>query len=165
MNGAFDRAVALVLEREGGYLDPKQAAAQGDRGGETKFGISKAAFPHVDIKNLTPGQAKALYRAEFWERCGGDSLPWFAALLAFDAAVQHGPSYAARLLQRVVGAAEDGQIGPATLKALAKVPADEFVARYQAERILYYVGQKGWLQFGRGWSRRAFHMTSAALAV
>lgn len=161
----FQRAVALVLEREGGYLDPKQAAAQGDKGGETKFGISKAAFPHLDIKNLTREQAIEVYRTEFWQRCLGDALPWHAALLAFDAAVQHGPSYAVRLLQRVVGVAEDGKIGPATFKALMKMPPEDFVACFQAERIIYYVGQKGWLSFSRGWSRRAFHMSVAAMAA
>jgi lysozyme family protein len=40
-------------------------------------------------------------------------------LCVFDAAVQHGPSRAAKWLQRVVGAKQDGKIGPKTLTALA----------------------------------------------
>ena len=51
---AFQHAIHFVLDKEGGlrpdmgYVnDPK------DRGGETKAGISKRAYPNEDIKNLT----------------------------------------------------------------------------------------------------------------
>ena len=48
----FEEAVKSVLKHEGGYVnDPK------DPGGETNFGISKRAFPDLDIKNLTEEDA------------------------------------------------------------------------------------------------------------
>jgi len=45
---SFDRAFEIVIGAEGGYSnDPK------DRGGETKYGISKRAYPYLDIPSLT----------------------------------------------------------------------------------------------------------------
>ena len=48
MSDRFALAVSGVLRAEGGYVnDPA------DPGGETKFGISKAAYPALDIAALT----------------------------------------------------------------------------------------------------------------
>jgi len=58
----FELAVALVLQHEGGYTP----GLAGDAGGETNFGISKAAFPDLDIANLTVEQAKEIYRDKYW---------------------------------------------------------------------------------------------------
>jgi len=53
---AFEVALNFVLKWEGGYVnDPR------DSGGETKFGISKKAYPNLDIKNLTQQQAGEIY--------------------------------------------------------------------------------------------------------
>ena len=57
----FDRAFRFLIGEEGGYVnDPA------DPGGETKFGISKRAYPQLDIKSLTLDQAKAIYRRDYW---------------------------------------------------------------------------------------------------
>ena len=57
----FDILVKKVLKHEGGYVnDPS------DPGGETKYGISKRAFPDLDIKNLTEEQAILIYYDEYW---------------------------------------------------------------------------------------------------
>jgi lysozyme family protein len=57
----FEQAVEFVLGHEGGYSnDPN------DPGGETNFGISKRAYPNVDIKNLTRDGAKEIYLHDFW---------------------------------------------------------------------------------------------------
>ena len=65
----FEAAVNDVLGEEGGYVNNPA-----DPGGETNWGISKRAFPQVDIKALTRDDAKALYRANYWDprhtRCG-----------------------------------------------------------------------------------------------
>ena len=40
----FDEIIEQVLEHEGGYVDDPT-----DSGGETKYGISKKAYPDEDI--------------------------------------------------------------------------------------------------------------------
>jgi lysozyme family protein len=37
----------------------------------TKFGISAAAYPDLDIANLTLDAAKALYQRDYWQRIAG----------------------------------------------------------------------------------------------
>ena len=63
MKTSFDEIIEVVLHHEGGYVnDPK------DPGGETNYGISKRAYPDVDIKNLTEDGAKDIYRRDYWEK-------------------------------------------------------------------------------------------------
>ncbi len=46
-----------VFPHEGGYTnDPR------DPGGETNWGISKRAYPNLDIKNLAMEEAKRIYK-------------------------------------------------------------------------------------------------------
>ena len=49
-----------LIEREGGYVNDPD-----DPGGETKFGISKRAYPHLDIKNLTEEHAADIYYNDY----------------------------------------------------------------------------------------------------
>ncbi|OXE36892.1 MAG: hypothetical protein CGW95_04725, partial [Phenylobacterium zucineum] len=53
----FDQAFEVLIGHEGGYTNNPQ-----DPGGETKFGISKRAYPDQDIANLTLDAAKAIYK-------------------------------------------------------------------------------------------------------
>lgn len=66
----FDEAFERTLGHEDGYVDDPR-----DPGGETKWGISKRSYPHLDIKNLTQDQAKGIYRTDFWNRINADRLP------------------------------------------------------------------------------------------
>src|SRR4030067_2776049 len=60
----FDRAIDLILAEEGGYvIDPL------DPGGETKYGISKRAYPEINIPSLTTEQGKAIYMGDYWNQC------------------------------------------------------------------------------------------------
>jgi lysozyme family protein len=79
---AFEQAYALTLRQEGGMSiaanDPGNwtggAIGAGILRG-TKFGISAAAFPTLDIQSLTIEQAKKLYRQRYWITIGADALP------------------------------------------------------------------------------------------
>ena len=57
----FDILIAKILLHEGGYVNDPD-----DAGGETKYGITKARYPNLDIKNLTPMQAIAIYKKDFY---------------------------------------------------------------------------------------------------
>jgi lysozyme family protein len=81
----FERCLAFVLRWEGGYSNNPA-----DRGGETNWGISKRAYPNVDIASLTREEAAAIYHSDYWLASGADKLAWPLNLLVFDAAVNCG---------------------------------------------------------------------------
>lgn len=145
----FDQAFAKLILHEGGYVDDRR-----DSGGQTKYGISKAAYPNEDIANLTVDRAKAIYLADYWGPAGCDALPDAAKMQVFDAAVNHGVKTAIRLLQKAVGAIADGAFGPNTLKAVQAVDPIRLVARFNAQRLALYAGLSSWPAFGRGWALR-----------
>lgn len=143
---AFDKAFEILIGHEGGYsLDPH------DRGGETKYGISKRAYPHIDIANLTLAQAKAIYRNDYWDKAKCSSLPPDLALLVFDAAVNNGVGAAIRWLQRAAGVVADGIIGPQTIAASFSSGVAE---RFHAMRVDAMTKMPTWPNHGRGWAKR-----------
>ncbi|MFZ9585576.1 MAG: glycoside hydrolase family 108 protein [Pseudohongiellaceae bacterium] len=145
----FDDAFEKLIGHEGGYVnDPR------DRGGETKFGISKRAFPLEDIKNLTLDRAKSVYKTHYWGPAGCDAVPPAVKFDLFDTAVNSGVGRAIRLLQRAVAETEDGILGPRTLQAVQSMPADRLRARFNAHRLLFMADAPTWPAHGRGWARR-----------
>ena len=150
MSDRFALAVSGVLRAEGGYVnDPA------DPGGETKFGISKAAYPALDIAALTEDDARAVYRRDYWDACRCDSLPAPLDWLVFDAAVNQGVQAAGKMLQGAVGVAVDGKIGPATVAAAKRADA-EAPARFMTLRAMRYASSPGWVRYGAGWVKRLF---------
>ncbi len=62
----IDSIIKFIIKyNEGGYLSAERAKEIGDKGGETKYGISKKAYPQLDIKNLTIEQAAKIYRQDY----------------------------------------------------------------------------------------------------
>lgn len=147
---SFDDAFAAVIGEEGGYVNDSE-----DAGGETKFGISKAAFPEIDIKNLTLDQAKDLYRKNYWTPILGDAMRPKMALAVFDFAVNAGVSASVKTLQRVIGVDDDGKVGPGTLAAANKKDIKDFALTFAVERVLHYASQTKFPKYGRGWVTRA----------
>jgi hypothetical protein len=100
MNDTFEKCVQFVLDREGRQYenDPN------DPGGETHFGISKKAYPDLDIKALTEDEAKAIYFRDYWEPAGCQSgkYPPKMCLAIFDTAVNMGVSVALALIEEIV---------------------------------------------------------------
>ncbi len=70
---------------EGGYVNDPQ-----DPGGETKYGISKRAYPNEDIKNLTLDRAYELYKRDYWDKAGCSNYDFPLACSLFDASVNCG---------------------------------------------------------------------------
>ena len=145
----FDTAFEKLLGHEGGYTEGK-----GDPGGETRFGVSKRSYPDEDIKNLTLERSKEIYKRDFWDRAQCDKLPAALAFQVFDAAVNSGIGQSIRFLQRAVGVADDGQLGPLTIAAIQRREAPEMIALFNAERLEFMTKLSVWDQFSRGWARR-----------
>lgn len=144
---AFVRAVALVLEQEGGFQNHPEdkgnwtggAVGVGELRG-TNFGISAAAFPDVDIGALTESGAIAFYFERYWVEIGAETLPPALGVVAFDIAVLHGPGRAKQWLA-------EGYTTPATLTA---------------RRMTHFTGLSSWSTFGKGWVNRAMRVLVAA---
>lgn len=143
-NVAFDR----LMGNEGGYV-----WLQRDPGGETNWGISKRTYPNLDIKKLTRDDAKTIYFRDFWVPCG-QSLDDGVMFQVFDAAVNHGMQTAIRLLQRAIGAADDGHWGPFSQSAYAKLTEAHAIMLFLAERINFMTKLNTFNTFGAGWSNR-----------
>lgn len=145
----FDQAFEKLVGHEGGYVNNPA-----DPGGETKFGISRRAYPLEDIKRMTLERAKALYLRDYWGPAGCDALPDGVKFDVFDLAVNSGITTAVRLLQNAVGVAADGLLGPVTLQAVNSMPAARLVARLNGWRLAFMANTPQFDQFGRGWARR-----------
>lgn len=150
---SYDKAFEIVVGLEGGYVnDPR------DPGGETKYGISKRAYPDLDIASLTLDQAKQIYRRDYWELCNCGAMPFYLAVSVFDCAVNQGVETAKKMLQKSLGVKEDGVIGPQTLAAMQKASAIDVCSMFMSERALRYVKTKNFDIYGRGWFKRLFHI-------
>lgn len=146
----FDEAFERLLEHEGGYANDSA-----DRGGETKYGISSKAYPHVNVKSLTKEQAKAIYKADFWDAVIFDETPRAIRFALFDMAVNSGVSFAAKQLQKALGTYPDGDIGPVTRRAMALCGNGLKLAnRLHAQRLMAMTSMPTWGKHGKGWARR-----------
>ncbi|MBL4640630.1 MAG: hypothetical protein JKX86_02340 [Verrucomicrobiales bacterium] len=144
----FEHAFAELLGIEGGFVDDPV-----DRGGATKYGISlrflKAEgaidedldgyadfdldmdgdIDGADIRKLTVGDAKSLYKRSFWQVLDCESFPRPIGEMLFDQGVNGGNHAAKKMLQQAINAVlragqyrtiplkVDGQIGEKTRSA------------------------------------------------
>jgi lysozyme family protein len=157
----FARAFEVVVGHEGGMsLDPHDrgnwtggAPGQGELRG-TKFGVSAKAYPGLDIAGLTLEAARAIYLRDYWVPCRCGEMAWAPALVTFDSAINSGVRFASILLQRAVGAAPDGVIGPRTLASLRARDPHQVAAEMLAQRALQMTAMPTFGRHGLGWFRR-----------
>lgn len=180
---SFDIAQKFTAEWEGGLSD--DAA---DRGGLTHWGVSMAFLSDLEyssrgahllrslgvsplpvtrktIKALTQKQAEAIFKSEFWDKLGLDTLPVQMAVLLYDAAVNTGCGQSVRLAQRgynVAGVGTsievDGKLGPITRKALTEHNIKEVRQGILDVREIFYrdlvIKNLSQSVFFRGWLNR-----------
>jgi len=120
----------------------------------TRYGIAAASYPDEDIQHLTLERAEALYFRDFWCRTGCDDLPPLLRFPVLDSAVNNGPGNAARFLQRALGVADDGKIGPVTRQAIAAADPVTLAEAFQRERVTFHTKLSTWGTFGKGWAIR-----------
>lgn len=145
----FNQAFAALMKFEGGYSNnPK------DPGGETKYGISKRAFPEEDIANLTEQRAKEIYKKFYWDKVKADTLPAQLRYSVFDAAVNSGVVQAIKWLQASVGVPEDGILGTETTKAIKARNAYQTAAIFSGYRLRFITKITVFDTFGKGLCRR-----------
>lgn len=92
----FLNCIPFIHEREGGYVNHPA-----DPGGETNYGISKRAFPELDIKALTKEEANVIYYQRYWLFIA-DTYSWPLNLCIFDCAVNQGTKRARQFLKETL---------------------------------------------------------------
>lgn len=131
----FDNAVAKVLIHEGGYVNDPH-----DLGGETNFGISKKAYPHLNIKNLTIDDAKEIYKRDFWDKLRCDEIAnQKIAYEIFDTAVNMGVRTATKLIQMCLDVRPDGILGVKTLDAINSRNFEVLILKFKLAKISRYI--------------------------
>jgi lysozyme family protein len=135
----------------------------------SKYGISAAAFPLLDIAEMTALTARSMCLSHYWPAVEGDTIALdhsvALAMMMTDVAWSSGPDTAIKILQTSIGVTADGDIGTATTAALKhtlSAPAHwnlptaeaDLLAEYAAQRILFESKIGTWDRYAGGWVRR-----------
>ena len=164
MKDNFDECLKMLLHHEGGYVNhPK------DPGGETNLGVTKRVYEKwggtKDMKDLTVEDVAPIYKKEYWDRCKCDDLESGVDWAVFDWAVNSGTGRAAKAIQKICGAAQDGAIGPKTLALIGTQNTEYVIEEFGKIRQDFYESLKTFDTFGKGWTRRNKETTAKALEM
>ena len=149
-----EQGYQVYPEDKGNYVDGKLIG--------TNLGISAPALkqylgrtPTVkDMKGLKLKTALDILENEYYKRPKIDKLPISIRKNVLDMAINAGPKRAIKILQRLVGAKQDGAIGPKTLKKLreSKITNNDYVdarrdyyLRLIERKPIYKKFRNGWL--------------------
>ena len=168
MEANFFKSLEMILKHEGGFVDhPK------DPGGMTNLGVTKAVYDkwigressEAEMRALTQDDVAPIYKKKYWDRCKCDNLPSGADWSVFDWAVNSGTGRASKAMQKIVGAKQDGAIGPKTLQMIANEKPEFLVERMYDQRQSFYEKLNTFESFGRGWTRRNKETKETALEM
>lgn len=163
VSGTFVTMVSQTIAFETGgdksgayHNDPR------DKGGETKWGISKRAHPGENIKALTYNDALRIYQIQYWSHLYDYIVDNRIAFKLFDMGVLTGKRGAIKRLQKAIKKcglhiSVDGHFGPLTLTACNIIEGDKLYGTYVTittkyfQRVALFGLNKSFL---RGWLRR-----------
>lgn len=164
----LDEIFDLVLKDEGGFSNHPA-----DNGGPTKYGIlfsewQKWVHPRktsmAAFKKIEASDAKAIYRAWYWDPLSCEKLPPGVAYIVFDAGLLHGIFNSARWLQLAVNVKADGHVEPKTVAAALAADDAETITAIHDWRMKRVKAHKDYKVFGRGWINRLLRVKKKALA-
>ena len=164
----FARAFALTLRHEGGYVDHPA-----DPGGATNLGVTIGTLSDwlgrkaskAEVRALTKESVKPIYKRNYWDRMRGDDLPTGIDYAVYDFGVNSGPRRGVMALQRAIGVADDGVIGPVTLGRLAEKNPEDVIRKICADRMAFLRKIETWRTFGKGWMRRVDGVLAEAVKM
>ena len=159
----LEEMIDAVLEVEGGYVNHPN-----DPGGPTNMGITLRTLEgyrgelcsRKDVADLQVWEARAIYLSLYWSKPGFAKLGVSEAVaeMIFDAAVNHGPSRATKLLQNSIGVLADGVMGPITIKFASRLDSNILAGLFMAERVRFYgriiTSNPDQAVFAAGWMNR-----------
>ena len=156
MKENWDKAYKWVRESEGGNDDDPN-----DHGGRTSRGVTQREYnawraehgkASADVWKASEDEIKQIYREGYWEPLG-DKLPTGIDYMFYDMAVNAGPYRATKLLQRSLGVAPDGRVGPVTRAAIKSADPQRLIEKYSQAKRNFYIGL-GQPRYLHGWLNR-----------
>lgn len=165
----YEAALARLLAHEGGYSNHPS-----DPGGPTKFGITIADYRKyvkpdatpADVRAMTVADAKAIYRARYWDAQRCDELPAGVDYAVFDYGVNSGIGRSGKVLRRMLSLPDTThKVSDDVIAAAKRADAKALVAAICDERLRFLKALKTWPVFGKGWGRRVAEVKAAALAM
>ena len=160
----FMQSLGMVLKSEGGFTtdtrDPGNRLPDG-RPGSTNLGVTQANWEAYvghpvkwsEMRTLTPELVAPFYKRKYWDLVRGDELLSPIDYLMFDFAVNAGPGRCIKLMQRAVGATQDGVLGPKTMAAIKAVPVHKLIQDFSDVKEAFYKSLNN-DTFERGWLNR-----------
>lgn len=163
----FQNIIEHLIMNEGGYVNHPM-----DPGGATIWGVTLRNWraytgrkvSKEEFKALQQRDVKEFYETQYWDKVNANLLPSGLDYCVFDFAVNSGVSRSAKLLQKLVGVIQDGDIGKHTLRAVGeyimlKGEEDNKGLKYLIDVFMYE--RKDFLRklktfpvFGKGWFNR-----------
>ena len=168
MPDRFAACLPFILMMEGGNDDDPY-----DHGGRTSRGVIQREYdvyrrqhglPTRDVWSASDAEIADIYQHAYWLPIA-PTLPAGVDLVYFDVAVNAGPGQAAKQLQRALGVAVDGAIGPATHAAVAAQSPVDLVNRFSSVRRSFYHALAQYPRYGKGWISRVDQIEKAALEM
>ncbi len=166
---SYDASLARLLAHEGGYTNHPS-----DPGGPTNFGITIADYRKYvktdatanDVKTMTVAQAKAIYRARYWNALRCDDLPAGVDYAVFDYGVNSGVGRSSKVLRRLLKLPDRAHtVSDAVIAAARRTDAATLVVAICDERLRFLKSLRTWPVFGKGWGRRVADVRAAALTM
>lgn len=128
-------------------------------------GVSASSITKADMAALTIDEAADIAAEHYFRAPGFDRLPWNRVTASIvDMGWGAGPAQAVKLLQRMIGVADDGKLGPNTIAAyklwLECGPAAEWAMVRNAfyDRIIQADAEKA--KYRNGWRNRTRYFTA-----
>ena len=157
----FKELMKFIYKWEG---DPGYVNHPDDPGGETKYGIAKTFYPHLDIKNLTKEEATDIYFRDYYQRNNVSKIPDFMQLPYFDCCINQGFNRANKLLQKAINLqadafnfypiSVDGLVGPITRGMCSRVNSHILILDFIRLRLDHYRRISFREKFLLGWENR-----------
>jgi lysozyme family protein len=165
----YDEVLRRLLAHEGGYTNHPS-----DPGGPTNYGITihdyrkyvKRTATAADVRAMKLDEAKAIYRAKYWNALRCDELPAGVDYSVFDYGVNSGVGRSGKVLRRVVGLRDTTHaVTDEVLRAIAKRDPKALVIAINDERRRFLKSLKTWPVFGAGWGRRVAEVKAFSLQL
>ena len=143
-----------------------------DSGAGTNLGVTEATWAAAvargivtgALKDAQPWQCGRVLKRMFWDVCRCDDLGPGIGLVVFNMAMVSGPREASLILQRVVGADEDGFIGEKTVAAAKAMDACDVLKLLTTRDEEFFAGLVSAKWFLKGWDARAEACYAAGIA-